>query len=241
MSLDGVVPFAPSYDTVGWFARDAELLAACRRGTAAADNILFRSRNSSSRYDAFAIVDRPARAGAGSKKRELGVSDSRPVFEGDEALCFDCYRILQGAEIWQSLGPWITRHPPRFAADIAERFAGAARVTTDEVAHFAPVRVAIRARFEALMPPDTALVIPTTPCLALLRDAPGDVDRRLLRRALTLTSIAGHCGAPQVALPLGFWRGCPVGVSILGARGSDRALLALMTTLAGSAVRTVSR
>ena len=25
--LDGVVPFAPSYDTVGWFARDAELLA----------------------------------------------------------------------------------------------------------------------------------------------------------------------------------------------------------------------
>ena len=27
ISLDGVVPFAPSYDTVGWFARDAELLA----------------------------------------------------------------------------------------------------------------------------------------------------------------------------------------------------------------------
>ena len=26
VSLDGVVPFAPSYDTVGWFARDAELL-----------------------------------------------------------------------------------------------------------------------------------------------------------------------------------------------------------------------
>ncbi|MFS2056261.1 amidase family protein, partial [Variovorax sp. CT11-76] len=24
--LDGVLPFAPSYDTVGWFARDAELL-----------------------------------------------------------------------------------------------------------------------------------------------------------------------------------------------------------------------
>ena len=27
LSLDGVVPFAPSYDTVGWLARDAALLA----------------------------------------------------------------------------------------------------------------------------------------------------------------------------------------------------------------------
>ena len=26
--LDGVVPFAPSYDTIGWFARTAEILAA---------------------------------------------------------------------------------------------------------------------------------------------------------------------------------------------------------------------
>ena len=48
------------------------------------------------------------------------------VFGGDQARYLDCYRILQGAEIWQSLGPWIARHRPRFAADIAERFAGTA-------------------------------------------------------------------------------------------------------------------
>ena len=72
------------------------------------------------------------------------------------------------------------------------------------------------------MPPETAIVIPTTPCIALLRDAPASVIADFYRRALTLTSIAGHCGAPQVALPLGRWRGCPVGVSIVGAPGSDR-------------------
>jgi amidase len=163
------------------------------------------------------------------------------VFGGDQARYLDCYRILQGAEIWQSLGPWIARHQPRFAADIAERFAGTARITPAEVADFAPVRAAIRARFAALVPSETALVIPTTPCVALLRDAPASVIGDFYRRALTLTSIAGHCGAPQAALPLGFWRGCPVGVSILGAAGSDRPLLALTRTLAGLAARTVSR
>ena len=99
----------------------------------------------------------------------------------------------------------------------------------------------MRMRFEALVPPETAIVMPTTPCIALLRDVPASVIGDFYRRALTLTSLAGHCGAPQVALPLGFWRGCPVGVSILGAPGSDRSLLALTRTLAGSAARTVSR
>ena len=130
------------------------------------------------------------------------------------------------------MGPWITANRPDFAQEIGERFASAATVTTDQVEHYRAVRVAIRARFEALMQPDTAIVMPTTPCLALSKDAPGDVIGDFYKRALTLTSIAGHCGAPQVALPLGLWQGCPIGLSILGVRGSDRALLDLATKIA---------
>ena len=37
----------------------------------------------------------------------------------------------------------------------------------------------------------------------------GAVIGDFYRGALTLTSIAGHSGAPQVALPLGFWQGGP--------------------------------
>src|ERR1700757_2988502 len=57
LSLDGVVPFAPSYDTVGWFARDVDLLA--QVGAA-----LLPPSDSSSitkllvAKDAFALVDR---------------------------------------------------------------------------------------------------------------------------------------------------------------------------------------
>jgi amidase len=240
LSLDGVVPFAPSYDTVGWLARDAALLAQVGaallpQGSTTPITKLLLAR------DAFAMADAPLAQELEPRIGNWTINGETIVFGGDQARYLDCYRILQGAEIWQSLGPWIARHQPRFAADIAERFAGTARITPAEVADFAPVRAAIRARFAALVPSETALVSPTTPCVALLRDAPASVIGDFYRRALTLTSIAGHCGAPQAALPLGFWRGCPVGVSILGAAGSDRPLLALTRTLAGLAARTVSR
>jgi Asp-tRNA(Asn)/Glu-tRNA(Gln) amidotransferase A subunit family amidase len=52
-----------------------------------------------------------------------------------------------------------------------------------------------------------------------------------------LTSIAGHCAAPHVVFPLGHWQGCPIGLSIAGARGSDRALLELAEKLGTSAAR----
>ena len=84
-----------------------------------------------------------------SKPAKLGPIGSVSVFDGKEADYLECYRVLQGAEIWQSLGPWITHHKPRFADDIAQRFAGTAAITPDDIARYAPIRVAIRDRIRA--------------------------------------------------------------------------------------------
>jgi amidase len=232
LSLDGVVPFAPSYDTVGWFARDAELLADVGTVLLPRRNVVPITRLLLAR-DAFALVDRPLAQELEAKAASWSISGSTLLFDGEEALYFDCYRILQGAEVWQSLGAWIQDNRPNFAADIGGRFADSAVVTPAEVATYRPVRAAIRARLEALLPPDTAIVIPTAPCVALPRNAPGHVIGEFYRRALALTSIAGHSGTPQVAFPLGRWEGCPVGLSIVGAHGSDGALLDLTKKLTG--------
>ncbi len=123
ISLDGVVPFAPSYDTIGWFARDADTLA--RVG----DALLPPQEhppitNLKLADDAFALVDPQLAVELKTKAAKLGPTGSVSVFDGKEADYLECYRVLQGAEIWQSLGPWITLHKPRFADDIAQRFAG---------------------------------------------------------------------------------------------------------------------
>jgi amidase len=148
---------------------------------------------------------------------------------------------LQGAEIWRSLGTWITDHNPRFAKDIAERFAGAALIAPEDIAKFLPVRVAFRTQLERLVPTGTAVVLPTTPCVAPLRSASPSVIGDFYQRALILTSIAGHSGAPQVAYPLGLWQGCPIGVSILAAPGNDRALFDLVKDLATAEQEVASR
>ena len=205
ISLDGVMPFAPTYDTVGWFARDAETLA--RVG----DALLPPQEHPPITHlkladDAFGLVDPPLAVELKTKAAKLRPTGSVSVFDGKEADYLECYRVLQGAEIWQGLGPWITLHKPRFADDIAQRFAGAAAITRDDVARYAPIRAAIQNRIEQLVPPGTAIVMPITPCPALIENAPDDVIGSFYQRALTLTSVAGHCGAPQVALPLGRWQ-----------------------------------
>jgi len=231
ISLDGVVPFAPSYDTVGFFARDARLLADVgavllpRTDPTPIGRLLLA-------VDGFAQVDDALAEELRQKAEALDVIDRVAVFAGEEAAYCDCYRILQGAEIWQNLGGWITASKPDFAPDLAARFAEVAAITAAEVDRCRLLCARFRARYDGLVPPGTALVMPTTPCVALARTASGPVIGDFYQRALTLTSLAGHAGAPQLALPLGLFRGCPIGLSLLGARGSDLALLDLAAKLA---------
>ena len=50
-------------------------------------------------------------------------------------------------------------------------------------------------------------------------------------RILDFTAYAGIAGAPQVTVPVGMADGGPVGLSLIGAPGSDLALLELAKTL----------
>ena len=76
ISLEGVVPFAPSYDTVGWFARDAKTLAQV------GDALLPRKSGTTITKlklhdDAFALVDPPLGAELKTKAAKLGPTRER--------------------------------------------------------------------------------------------------------------------------------------------------------------------
>jgi len=55
-------------------------------------------------------------------------------------------------------------------------------------------------------------------------------------RTLSLTCIAGLAYLPQVQIPVGKVRGAPIGLSLIGPRGSDRALLELAEKVASALV-----
>jgi len=76
------------------------------------------------------------------------------------------------------------------------------------------------------------LVIPTAGTIAPRLDAGKEELAAFRDRTLSLTSIPGLGRLPQVQIPAGLVDGAAVGLSLIGPRSSDRALLALAEQVA---------
>src|SRR5262249_39597396 len=79
--------------------------------------------------------------------------------------------------------------------------------------------------------PGTIVVLPTAPCIAPALDMSADAMDAFRSRVMRLTCIAGLGGLPQISIPIGTVKGCPVGLSFIGWAGSDRVLLDLAVSL----------
>lgn len=231
IATDGVIPFAPTYDTVGWFAARGDMLARIGHALFGGQPMPPPSRLLIAR-DAFALMEPAALPTLEAAAHHLGAHDEIAIYAGEEALSLETYRVLQGAEIWTNLGGWIVANEPRFGDDIAARFRDAAAITPSAVAQYRPVRARIAARLRGLLGADIGIVVPSAPDISPRKTIAGTALGEFYRRALTLTSIAGHAGLPQVSLPLANRAGVPLGLSVIGAPGADEALLNLAAAVA---------
>lgn len=229
ISLEGVTPLAPSFDTLGWMAPDGATLA--RVGDVllgATGGAPIEPREFVIVRDAFSLMERPAEETLRESIRALlGDPSETTVFDGTPEVWSETYRVVQGGEAWAIHGPWIRSVHPSFAPPIAARFEDASRITAEQVERAREVRSALAARVEKLLAPGRALVVPSAPTVALPKDA--GARSRLAgpfrRNALAIGAIAGHGGLPQVSLPIARLDGSPLGLGVIGSRGSDEALL----------------
>ena len=88
------------------------------------------------------------------------------------------------------------------------------------------MRQEARGRMAYLLPPGTILCLPTTPFPAPKKGLPLPVLGPLRDRISCLCSHGGLTGVPQVSLPGAEVDGLPIGLSIVGGRGSDATLVA---------------
>lgn len=230
LSLAGVVPLAPSLDTVGWFARDAEMLervgAALLPGASApAEGPLLRVREAW--INAMPAVAEALHTALERLEGIFGTAlDLTVAPEGLPAL-YEHFRAIQGEEAWVSQGAWIEAVKPAFGPGVGERFAAGRAVDAATAAAARAFRQAFEARLRPLLAGGAVLVYPTSPCPAPLLSATMEEQTLVRESSLRVTAIAGLAGLPEVTLPVGHAAGGPVGLSLVGARGSDRALLAL--------------
>jgi amidase len=236
VSLEGACALAKSFDTAGWFARDAVLLERIG-GVLLGETAAVKSGAALLAEDGFALLGSEAAAALqpalGKIKTVLG--PLQPVTVSAEGLpqWFQAFRVLQGAEIHQQLGAWVAQVQPKLGPGVRERMQWTATITAADIAGAQAVRDAARRRMDELLRDNAVLVLPTVPDIApLLNTAAAALDD-FRARAMSLLCIAGHAGLPQVTLPLATLNGCPIGISLIAARGNDALLLELARRIAG--------
>jgi amidase len=89
----------------------------------------------------------------------------------------------------------------------------------------------MRRELGVLLADGSVIALPTAPVVAPLRGQTRSAMQAPRTRIINFTCVAGMIGAPQINLPLGVSDGVPVGLSLIGAPGSDAQLLALARRL----------
>lgn len=224
----GMATQSPGFDTVGFFARDAETFAKV-------GSVLLGARPMYTDVEILEVDDALTQCEA-----EVAAA-VRPLLDriatacttiGDLDSWFVHQRHLQLGEIAVTFGPWIDTTVPRFSIEVGRTLTLAALVTPAEVAAGSAFRDTVRRRMDQLLEGSRLLCLPTSPILPPPRDLPFSAMTDAVSRIVRLTCIAGLAGLPQVSLPLASAGGVPVGVSLIGWTGSDEVLLGVAQALA---------
>jgi len=236
VSLRGAIPFGPSFDVAGWFARDPEVLARVGRVLLGPGEPAFEPRRLVVGSDAFALLEPRA---ADALRPAVDLCAAHLAERTEIEICpeglpawFETFRVLQAAEVWANHGEWVTRTRPRLGPGIKERFAWASGVAPDQVEAARERRTAIVRHLERAIGPGDVLCLPTSPRIAPFRGTATDkIEVEYRHQAMCLLCIAGLGGLPQISLPLAELDGMPLGLSLVGRRGTDEVLLTLASAI----------
>ncbi|SNB75413.1 amidase [Arboricoccus pini] len=238
--IEGMMVQSPSFDTVGFFCRHADLLPllgdllldVATRVEGKVESVLVAT-------DAFALGEGPIAASApllttrldrlGLPWREISLA------EGRLATWVESQRLLQMAEFGATFAPWVDRCVPRFSIEVGRSLTMASLLDQNRLPAARAVRAEVKARLDTLLEGRHLICIPTTPILPPPRDDGLADMRRAVDRITEMTSIAGLTGLPQINLPLGEAGGIPFGLSLIGWRGGDEVLLDMARRLEAAA------
>jgi amidase len=233
--VQGLVPQAPSSDTAGWFSRDAATMARVSEvmfGDALPDELPTKLVIATDLFDLCDADVRDAlQPGVEKVTALISQVQQEPLAPDGIANWANAQRIMQMAEAWESFRDWVDTENPRMAFQVSRALHYGASVQESDLASARLVRGDARTRLATLLPAGTLLCAPTMPFVAPLKRSPVATLQINRDRVNTMCCFGGLAGHPQLSLPLGEVNGLPVGLSLIGARGSDMTLVAVAKTL----------
>lgn len=233
---DGLIPFAPPFDTIGSLTQSAELLNDV-------GNVLLPNQ-AINNVDTLVICEPLFELVDPVLQVPLGklLEKTKPYFNHhiDFKLpksnllseLADTFRILQGRAIAKTHRDWLELPDQlsHFAPAIAARFKMALALTEQEEQEALKIQHEWQTIVAKNLNKHSCLFLPTTPTTAPKLGA----DTSALRmQIITLSAIAGLSGSAQVHLPLAdLANDHPYGFSLMMTHGNDKSLLACVKHLA---------
>ncbi len=242
ISSEGVLPLGPSFDTVGVFATSSDLLEQVA-------NVLLRTDQSSD-----------ARSNAASKPLNLILPDQfESVLDPHvapymvsflEALkknfetvryenlyklgreVYDVFTIVRAREAWLCHGEWLERVKPDLATSIKQRIYSCKEISDEAFAKASTARAELLSHSDQVVDGNSIICLPTTWGLPPLKSATEAQLQDNRNRNICITTLASCYGFPQVSIPIPAGK-MKLGISLIGAKGTDRALLSLVKELTG--------
>ena len=236
VSLIGTHDLAPSLDTCGWLAKNPNIFLQVGDVLLGQDTApLSGTLRVLEPVDVWGLLDQDVMLSLSPTRNNLHRDLGTPKFlhlalESFESMLL-CFRQLQGYEAWQVNGEFIRNQNPTFGPGIKERFEWSSKVTLDQYNQALKFRELFRNHIDQVLKDNGILLLPTMPDIAPLLSAPESTLEDYRNKALSMLCIAGIAGLPQVNLPLANRLGSPLGLSLIGPRGSDRSLIALAKSL----------
>ena len=225
IATDNMVALAPSFDTVGWMSANIDNLITI------AQTLLHQPKTD---------TKRPIKLLALTKLIDKA-EHSQHIFQWlDKIKCAqieftdidvhsmqisETFRVLQGFEIWQQHGEWITQYSPKFASDIHERLMWCKSISTQQKSEAITQQHAFVEYILKQFDNYDVVLLPTTPGRAPLINTPANEMANYRNELMVFTAIAGLTGLPQVHLPVFTIDNAPCGVSLIGKKGGDLQLL----------------
>lgn len=235
VSNQGVLPLAPRFDTVGWFARNPRMLRDVGRALLPPDANIIRPSQLLLPLDANDIVNGRAWRVFTQAADDVTVTTGLSLLPtmictaqtGSLENWLNTYVTLQNEQLRTAHGAWIDEYNPKFGTLIANRIARAmnAPPVTDAVYRHAEL---IAHHMAKVLGDNNILALPTAAGAPPSRRETDQQLELFSAKCLALCAIASLAGMPQVTLPLGILDGCPFGISLIGPVGSDRQLLDLV-------------
>ncbi|TRY30126.1 amidase [Aliiglaciecola sp. M165] len=229
ISRKGVVPLAPSFDTLGWITKDID------DAISVGKVLLGNTPEPSIELKKPVIFD--CLVEMCDFKAEFN-SFVTNIFGQSVATCSslsslameiaaEAFRVLQGREIWQQHGQWISKHEPKFAQDVKQRFEWSSKLTKPQELAACDQQQRFNQQLKQILTEGHFVVLPTTPGAAPLKNADKNELANYRNKLMMFTCTSGLSGCPQLHLPIFKKDKEAYGISLLGAKHSDQKLLQL--------------